>query len=347
MVSITISEYIFISFRSPDFKLLLSSCENGSIQIYDQSLSEISGIGCRYGGFNDYDWYPWMNWSESSGCCFVTTSRNLPVELWNVSSDENSCSSVRSTWTAKDHLDQVSTCFSVAISPEGKYVVTGGQSSLWCFDITRPGCDSLIPRSTISSRKCKDGQNGIISNIAFRRDSSNVFAACSFDGSIGIYDLRSLQQSQVEHAAACAFFKAHQFGSSQSKFLMDGWSLVSIGRKENVLKFWDIRKLNEDDFSPVTAVVLPFMQRTNQRIYFDSSFDDSVFIGAGNNLLRIKDGVHETLTQSDSTISSVSIALDDGCIAYSQGSRGVRQDFNDDDDLKEIIQPFQINIYRR
>ncbi len=316
---------------------MLSSSEDGSVKVYDRQFIEVSGINRRYGGFNDFEWYPWMNWEEGKNCCFVSVSKNLPIEFWTIKSDNSETSTeplVRSSWTAKDHLDQISTCYSVSISPEGQYVVAGGQASLWCFDITRPGGESLIARSTASSRKRKDGQTGVISNICFRKDSSNVFSACSFDGTIGIYDLRSIQHSSEEKIDSCGIFKTHKYGASQSKFLNDGWSLVTVGRKENILKIWDLRKLGQGEVFPVTSILLEGYNN-NQRIYFDSSKDDSVIAGSGAALYRFRNSNREILTRADSTISSVTVASDDGAIAYSEGSRTNR--FYIDSDSEDLL----------
>lgn len=316
------------------------------MKVFDRQLNEVSTVTGGFGGINDFEWYPWMNWGERSGCCFATVSKNLPIQLWEIKEEPEACSTVvRSSWVAKDHLDQVSTCHSVTVSPEGKFIVAGGKASIWCFDITRPGGYSLIPRSTISNRKRKDGQTGIISNITFRNDTSNVFAACSFDNSISIYDLRSLQNDAGEKTSSCLSFLGHSFGCSQAKFLSDGWSLVSMGRKERCFKIWDIRKLGDEINCPVVTVILPYTVPSNQRIYFDTDRDDSIVIGSGPNLMRFKNNTQEVLVSGTSIVSSASVNSAQ-VIAFTEGSRPRRyiDDDDDDDDSSSDGNIFRINI---
>lgn len=261
-------------------------------------------------GYNDFEWFPWMNGAEDSSCCFVSVSKDLPIQMWSTRTGQ-----LRSSWTAKDHLDQVSTCNSVSISPDGRYVVGGGQARLWCFDITRPGSESLIPTSTISSKKANDGQSGIISNISFRKDSTNVLAAASFDGFLGVYDLRANRGSFESKVESCVLFKAHKYGASQSAFLSDGWSLVSTGRRDGLVHIWDLRMPGEGPrrtFSTESC-------STNQRIYFDVTRDDQIFIGSGKQIQKLKSEAFEVVHQGIATVSSVSIS---NCgIVFTQGSR--------------------------
>lgn len=254
-----------------------------------------------------------MTGSEDSSCCFVSVSKDLPIQMWNTRSGE-----LRSSWSAKDHLDQVATCYSVSISPDGRFVVGGGQARLWCFDITRSGSESLMPTSTISSKKANDGQSGIISDIKFRKDSSNVFSAASFDGFVGVYDLRANLGSCESKIESCALFKAHKYGASQSAFLSDGWSLVSNGRRDGIVHVWDLRMLDNGP-SRTFNTEGTF---TNQRIYFDINSNDEIFIGSGKRIVKLKSEVieaHEAIHQSTATISSVSIS--NSWITYTQGSR--------------------------
>ena len=275
-------------------------------------------------GFNDFDWYPWMNESIKGSDLFLTSSKDLPIQLWSSSEGKMICS-----WTAKDHLDQVANCLSVSFSPDGKKIVSGGQDKIWLFDTKRPGSNSICDFQTIPSKKSKSGQKGLISCLNFRHDDTGIFAAGSFKGSVAIYDMRTLSE---RNSSSYCLFEAHKNGVSQIKFLNDGWSVLTAGRRDKAMKKWDLRMMRETsvDNRPLTEYIVDNFARTNQRIYFDTSNDGKLVTGSVDGFLEFEISTGEILkdTKLGNTVSSVSIS-EYKTLAYSTGCR--RFDFEDSD----------------
>lgn len=291
--------------------------ESGHLLTFKLVESELDMKGKLKGhmsGFNDFDWYPWMSSSLSGSDIFLTTSKDLPIQLWSSSEGKVVC-----TWVAKDHLDQIANCLSVSFSPDGQKFVSGGENKLWLFDTNRPGDSAIVEYPTISSKKSKNGQNGLLSCLNFRYDNTGVFASGSFKGSIGIYDLRSLEQK----GPACCIFEAHRAGVSQIKFLDDGWSLITAGRREGVFKKWDLRMLQEVSVpnEPVTEFFPYDYAKNNQRIFFDT-LGSKLCFGARNSLCKFEMSTSEesVMMNFKNIVSSIS-ASKDGLLAASTGTR--------------------------
>ena len=73
--------------------------------------------------------------------------------------------------------------------PTGDYIYAGYLNAIRVFRTDLPGrsCDL---RQTVSARKRKDGQKGIVSALAVN-PVHNIYAAGSYSGSIYVYDERS------------------------------------------------------------------------------------------------------------------------------------------------------------
>lgn len=275
-----------------------------------ESTGKLKG---HMGGFNDFDWYPWMSSSLKGSDLFLTSSKDLPIQLWTSGEGKVVCS-----WTAKDHLDQVTNCLSVSFSPDGQKIVTGGQDKIWIFDTNRPGANAVCKFQTIPKKNSKTGQKGLISCLNFRYDDTGVFAAGSFKGTVGIYDIRTLSD---KISNSFCLFEAHNHGMSQVKFLNDGWSFLTAGRRDKSLKKWDMRMISGSVNDPITVYNVNDHLRTNQRIYFDISSDGKLFTGSSKSLLEFELSTGELLkeTEVDNTVSSVSISSKK--LAFSTGHR--------------------------
>jgi hypothetical protein len=127
---------------------------------------------------------------------------------------------------------------------------------LHLFDSTRPGSSTTIIPIT-SSRKATDGQDGPISALACRQDDTALLAAGSFQGSVGIYDIRTSQPEQI------MVLTGMRNGITQLQFSTDGWSLFVSARKTNVIWQWDLRN------GLISAKYGLRSSETNQRIYFN------------------------------------------------------------------------------
>jgi telomerase Cajal body protein 1 len=291
-----------------------------TIKLMLQSTGEIEG---HMGGFNDFDWYPWMSSSLQGSDLFLTSSKDLPIQLWSSGEGKVVCS-----WTAKDHLDQVANCLSVSFSSDGQKIVSGGQDKIWIFNTNRPGANAVCEFQTIPNKKSKKGQKGLISCLNFRYDDTGVFAAGSFKGSVGIYDSRTLSD---RNSSCICLFEAHKNGVSQAKFLNDGWSILTAGRRDNSLKKWDLRMTQHGD--PITKFTVNDYPRSNQRIYFDISSDGKLFTGSSESLFEFQLSTGELINETHigNTVSSVSSSISKK-LAFSTGCRKFQIDDSESED---------------
>lgn len=303
----------FYLYSSPDGTEFVANMEGGNMKTFkfdkEDNFTFEKDIQGHFSGFNDFEWYPWMNESLPGSDLFVSVSKDLPIQLW--SSGEGK---VISSWIAKDHLDQVANCLSVSFSPDGQRVLCGGSDKMWLFDFNRPG--NHVISNYYSEKKSKSGLRGLISNLNFRFDNTGVFAAASFKGTIGIYDYRSME-------SPCCVFNAHRNGTSQIKFLGDGWSLISAGRRDSSLKKWDLRMNSFID--PVMEFKLPEINRTSQRIFFDIS-GIRLMTGSTQNLIdfNLESGEISNTYKFNTVVSSVSTRINS--VFISTGTRNFEID---------------------
>lgn len=322
---------LYFIFRSPDGTELLASMDSGHMMTFKQRNNELETtrrINGHMSGFNDFDWYPWMNLSLHGSDLFLTSSKDLPIQLWNSSEGKVKCS-----WTAKDHLDQVANCLSVSFSPDGQKIASGGKDKIWIFDTNRPGDNALCEFQTIPKKKSKSGQRGLISCLNFRYDDTGVFSAGSLKGSVGVYDSRTLSD---RNSSAFCLFEAHKNGVSQLKFLNDGWTILTAGRRDKTLKKWDLRMIQSND--PISEYIVNEPTRTNQRLYFDTSGEGKLFTGSSESLLEFDILSGELLKEMrvGNTVSSVSMASSEK-LAYSTGCRKFQIDDSESEDQETII----------
>lgn len=101
------------------------------------------------------------------------------------------------------------------------------------FDTADPG-RSHENRPTSKTRKSREGQRGIISAITFCPDASNVYAAGSYAGSIGVYDARTRGQAMAEMVG-------HEGGVTCLRMSPDSRLLFSGARKDDYIHCWDVR----------------------------------------------------------------------------------------------------------
>jgi WD40 repeat protein len=122
---------------------------------------------------------------EPATCAFVCGSRDHPIQLWDAYTGQ-----LRGSYTAFSGGDVVSAPNSIAFSLDGSYIYAGFENHIQIFDVTQPGSEATMFRTT-SARKSRDGQKGIISHIAFDPTGSGLLATASFSQSVGLFDTMS------------------------------------------------------------------------------------------------------------------------------------------------------------
>nr|XP_053652277.1 telomerase Cajal body protein 1-like [Cherax quadricarinatus]XP_053652278.1 telomerase Cajal body protein 1-like [Cherax quadricarinatus]XP_053652279.1 telomerase Cajal body protein 1-like [Cherax quadricarinatus] len=190
----------------------------------------------------DYAWFPLMQSSDPRTCCFAVTCRDHPVHLWDAWDGQLICS-----YHSYDHLDQLVGAYSIGFNQEGSHLLCGFKKCIRVFHTSRPGRYF----ETIDSK----GQPGIISCMAFNPQLPCVFAAGSYLGTLGLYNLQS--NNLFCRMEGCLG------GVTHVQFSSDGTKLFSGTRKNNEILCWDIRNLG--------TILCGYKREvsTNQRIYFD------------------------------------------------------------------------------
>lgn len=210
----------------------------------------------------DYNWYPWSSATDPATCCFVITTRDHPVHLYDAVSGQLRCS--YRPYNANDELDQA---HGICFSPDGTKIFAGGRdSAIYIFDVSRPGRDhdTLFTNPKKKDKKrshgeiSESGQPGIISCIACPKDTSGLMAAGSYSGVTGLYDYRSPMQQ-------LALLEGNtKSGITHLKFSPCGTYLYTGARIDCFIYCWDARNMSGPVYTLERNV-----KGTAQRFYFD------------------------------------------------------------------------------
>lgn len=134
---------------SPDGTCLLVPAADFRLRIYELPRELYSGkipeklpltplktaLKFKEGGLiYDSCWYPLMSSWDPSTCCFISTSKETPIHLWDAFTGE-----LRATYRAYNQVDEVEAAMSVAFVDNGNFIWSGFKGFLRSFDINRPG----------------------------------------------------------------------------------------------------------------------------------------------------------------------------------------------------------------
>ena len=283
---------------APDGSVLLTNCEDNVIRLFNlpnqdsisttnwqdlqPSLSMSEGE-CIY----DMSWYPKM--SDQNTCCFVSSSRDHPIHLWDANSGK-----LRATYNAYDDVGPV-TAYSLQFTKLGSdYLIAGYKSQIRIFDSSEAGESSDIRSTTIKIKNRKSGLAGIISCIDTSPTHKSVFGLGTFSSSLGVFDIRTPGKgigtiTGTAHSGA---------GITGLKFSKCGTYIYTAARKDGDIKIWDLRRLSGTDWdgkhTPLTTLQRdqPMTRKvpTNQRIGFD--FDISgryLYSGCHSGAIKVFD----------------------------------------------------------
>lgn len=244
---------------SPDGSCLLTNSDDNILRIFNLPVELYSGVAVQgltemvsalkmHEGetIYDYCWYPFMSSLDPDTCCFLSTSRDHPIHMWDAFTG-----TIRCTYRTYNHLDELVAANCVSFNLDGSQIYCGFNKMVRVFDTATPGRDFQQRPTTVK----KEGQNGIISSIAFSPDHSGMYALGSYSKSVGVYS-----DSDGE---LIFLLQGQQGGVTHVMFSPDGTKLYSGGRKDDEMICWDVRN---------PGTVLYCMMRsvdTNQRVYFD------------------------------------------------------------------------------
>ncbi|XP_069689701.1 telomerase Cajal body protein 1 isoform X5 [Periplaneta americana] len=163
-------------------------------------------------------------------------------------------------------VDEVEGAYSLAFDPSGEKLYCGFKNVVRIFDTNLPGrqCETRkLKQAHLPSQR----QTGIISCISVNPAMPTIYAAGSYDRSLGVY-------SEPNGTLLCLFL-GHAGGLTHLQFSPDGTKLISGGRRHPNMVCWDIRNPGTVLFTVERIVT------TNQRMYFDIT-PDSKYLVSGN-----------------------------------------------------------------
>ncbi|KAN0009083.1 hypothetical protein ACTFIU_008975 [Dictyostelium citrinum] len=292
---------------SPDGTCLLSCSEDKFIRLFEisnnnndnneslnieKAVIEIKEFESIY----DYCWYPFMNSNNPTTCCFLTSSKEYPITLWDAFNGNKRC-----TYKPYKDVDDLESAYSIQFNSNGTKIYSGFKNSIKIFDIDRPGDYYSEIKTTFKKNKNKkkkrfkgndnnDDENlnlsGIISCITFDKQStSGFFAASTYNGNIGLFDermdelvdilpdpinLNSQPKDEIININNKMGITQIMFSPKDSNYLFASF------RKSNYIVGWDIRNTVAQQ---VYQLYRPLS--THQRIQFDIDPFSSRYLSTG------------------------------------------------------------------
>eukprot|EP00850_Spirogloea_muscicola_P007429 SM000037S13564 [mRNA] locus=s37:654336:658774:- [translate_table: standard] len=296
---------------SPDGACFLTCSEDTSLRVFDLPVDvlarepmdtatspeddSLTAAMTAWEGETVYNfcWYPCMSASDPSSCVFASTCREHPVHLWDAVSGEVDLPAadieraaaghcrlqLRCTYRAYDHLDEVTAAHSLAFTPAGDKLYCGYNKIIRVFDTSIPGRD-FQQHSTLT--KARDGQNGILSCLAFSPADASTFAAGSYNRTTGIYDSRTCEALLILHGQVGGVTQASSDSCRKLQGVMCNFQQMAITYtqvdvngflscdqellhlQDPYILCWDVRQS-----STVIYKMLRAAEGTNQRIAFD------------------------------------------------------------------------------
>jgi telomerase Cajal body protein 1 len=208
-------------------------------------------------GESVYDciWYPHMNLSYPSTCCYLTTSRDHPIHLW---SSNNSNPTIQCSYLGYNHLDELDSAISLAFNLTGDKFYAGYHRMIRSFDLANPGKQSS---SLPTSRTKRDtfGQKGLISSLAFNPIHTGLFAAGSYDSGSGVYLYQENMKAAVDHLTG-----GEEVGVTCLKWSVCGNCVWVGGRKNSIISCYDIRSPKVELGRSPSPPLSPFSDLTTE-----------------------------------------------------------------------------------
>ncbi|RKP12937.1 WD40-repeat-containing domain protein, partial [Piptocephalis cylindrospora] len=319
---------------SPDGTCILSSSNDESIRLFhlpSSALTAQDGFCLRPGEIvQDMFWYPRMHHQDPSTCCFITSTRDLPIQLWDASTSQ-----LRASYTVMSPMEHILTPMAISFNPEGSRVYGCVDGAIYQFDVHRPGLTGKRCPTT-PTRKDPSGQKGLLSCMSWNPDGSGVYAVGSYNGTVGFYTDETPGPVDLLNTGE------RTKGLTQVTFSPCGRYLYTTCRRGGTISCWDVR---------ATGACLWQGCRqgdTNQRLGFSLSPDGSMlssgdiqghvllwkdFLGDGRSE-SIEEGPHCFKAHQDA-VSDAQIHPYHPLLATSSGQRHYEEPWSDTDEDEE------------
>ncbi|KAK1129476.1 hypothetical protein K0M31_019202 [Melipona bicolor] len=257
---------------SPDGTCLLVPSEDFRIRIYElprelyseKIPSELSStklspaLTVKEGGLiYNTCWYPFMNSWKPATCCFLSTSRESPIHLWDAFNGE-----LRATYRAYNQVDEVEAALSIQFVDSAKKIWAGFKNALRIFNMEYPGRQT----DTLLFKRDFPNVRGLVSCIRENPIMPGLVGFGTYSKDIGLY----------KDGPLCSF--KTESGVTQIEFSPCGTKLFSAVRRNNEFLCWDLRNPSNVLYS------LEGRQcDTNQRIQFDIMHNGKEVVSGGTN----------------------------------------------------------------
>lgn len=282
---------------SPDGSCILTSIGK-TLRLYNTADAFSSdwkaALHCRSAEpIRSFAWYPHMQSHDPSTCCFLTTSRDQPVHLYDAYTGK-----VRAAYCPYNALDELEAPNVAIFHPtHGQTLVAGGfrtDRRVYVFDVHRPGRQAQAVWKLGNTKRSTDGQKGLVSALAYSRQHEALLAVGTYaPGSIYLYDVRQppsqvlIGLSLVGHGKNSVkrkrrFWVSGDQSNSNNDTANDEWistakwqwlvqktqtgvthlqfdddyTLFSASRRSNVVLAWDLRMfrpLDEEETAVTTT----------------------------------------------------------------------------------------------
>ncbi|KAL4780964.1 WD40-repeat-containing domain protein [Aspergillus varians] len=340
---------------SPDGTAILTNSSDHRIRTYivppdlleeRQSPHRLSPYSVLPSGEPTYAsaFYPFFSLQEPSSTLFLSSVRDHPIRLTSALAPTSLATYSLVNPTTEAFITPHCILYPPALG--GTHFLTGSDSLICLFDISRPGNDGPVAwMPTIPSKRKQSvgggiGMKGIVSAMALSPTDDGILAAGTFSRTVGLYDSNGTGQSLGTFNVSKTEADRHIGGCGITQILWSpcGRYLYIAERKSDGVLVYDIR---------VTGQLLGWLQGrnalTNQRMKIDlvsrgQGIAHDIWAGSTDGTMRSwQNPAHTAGAQAptwqckvhDDSLSSTVLHQMGTVIATTSGQKPYRDHFND------------------